>query len=271
MNQDTLNELHRIELDLLARFTDICNSENIIYYIIGGTLLGAVRHGGFIPWDDDVDIAVPRDDYYRLIRVMHKVENEEIGMQYYKDDPSLYFYPIKIISKKYKVTDPRSADGYGYPWLDILPIDGFPDGKIRSSVFHFRMSFNRMLLGLHYIDRIRAIKRPWYQQAAIAVGRKTQIGRLIDPTKVKDRIDHLLSSHRIEDCEQAGTCMGAYFFKEFVPKDYFGSGVPVRFDTLELNAPEQIDAYLTHMYGDYLTLPPEEKRKPEHSLELIER
>ena len=271
MNQDTLNELHRIELDLLARFIDICNSENITYYIIGGTLLGAVRHGGFIPWDDDVDIAVPRDDYYRLIRVMRRAEDDEIGMQYYKDDPSLYFYPVKIINKKYKVTDLRSADGYGHPWLDILPIDGLPDGKLRSSFFHSRMSFYRLLLGLHYIDRIRTIKRPWYQQLAISVGRKTQIGRLIDPTAVKDRIDRLLSSHRIDDCGYIGTCMGAYFFKEFVPKDYFGDGASVYFDGIELNAPEQIDAYLTHMYGDYLTLPPVEKRRPEHNLELIEQ
>lgn len=261
---NTLEQLHSIELDLLKHFIEICDTWHIRYYVIGGTLLGAVRHGGFIPWDDDIDVAVPRDDYDRLIEVMHKEENKEIGILYYRDKPDLYFYPAKIISKKYRIQDVRMKDGYSYPWIDVLPIDGKPDGKVQGSLFKLHMDWYRLLLAFCYIDNLRDIDRSFAQRAMIRIGRLLRPGRWIDPAKIKDKVDKLLSSHKIEDCSWVGTCMGAYYFHEFVPKEYFGKGSKVMFCGLEVNAPEQVNPYLTHMYGDYMTPPEEQKRMARH-------
>ena len=263
--QYILDELHKTELELLRRFVDICNANNITYYIIGGTLLGAVRHGGFIPWDDDIDVAVPRDDYYRLIKVMRKIEDDDIGLLYYRDNPNLYFYPAKVISKKYRIQDVRMKDGFSYPWIDVLPIDGRPDKPLKYRMFKLRMDYYRLLLGLYYIDNLRDIKRSLAQRIVIKAGKVLRIGKYVNPTKVKDKIDRTLSSNRIEDCSWVGTCMGAYYFHEFVPKWMFGKGSTVRFCDMEVNAPELIDPYLRHMYGDYMTPPEEKDRQAVHT------
>ncbi len=264
MANEQLEELHSIELELLKRFIEICRENHITYYVIGGTLLGAIRHGGFIPWDDDIDVAVPRDDYNRLIKIMTSLEDNNVGMLYYKVDHELYFYPAKVISKKYKIHDPRAVSGYSHPWIDVLPIDGKPNGKLRASIFKLRMDMCRLLLAFCYIDRLRDINRPLAQRVLIKIGKVCRLDRWIDSTKVKDMVDKILSSNQIEDCREIGTCMGAYYFHEFVPKEYFGKGTTIKFCDMNVNAPELIDLYLKHMYGDYMELPPESKRQSSH-------
>ena len=260
----SLRELQQIELQLLHRFIEICDEYQIKYYIIGGALLGAVRHGGFIPWDDDIDVAVPRCDYRKLIATMAQIRDSTTEMCWYKEDESLYYYPVKIVDPRYKLSDPRLTKGYGHPAIDVLPLDGMPDGRVKASVFRFRMLVYRLLLGLHYVDNIREVKRSPLERMLIRFGKLTGIGRWIDPTSVKDRIDRLLSSNDIENCSVIGTCMGAYFFHEFVPKSYFGAGSYVSFEDIKVRAPERVDAYLRHMYGDYMQLPPEAERKSKH-------
>lgn len=264
----TLRQLQEIEIKLFQRLIKICESNSLQYYIIGGTLLGAVRHGGFIPWDDDIDIAMPRHDYKKLIQIMRNNRTPETEMRWYKENERIYYYPIKIVDARYKVRDARADSGYSNPGIDILPLDGKPDNKVEATIFTLKMYWYRFLLGLHYIDNIRSMKRPLYQWAIIKMAKLVKIGKLINPTIVKDRIDSELSSHSIDNCRIVGTCMGAYFFHEFVPKEYFGNGTQIAFEGILARAPERIDVYLKHMYGDYMMLPPEEKRVSKH-IELV--
>ena len=220
MQDDSLRKLQLVELDILKKLIEIFNQNNICYYIIGGTLIGATRHRGFIPWDDDIDIAIPRNDYEKLIDLMRNINDDEIDMEYYKDDNSLYFYPIRIVNKKYKIKEPRIKDGYANPWIDILPIDGNPNGKIKKSIFKLKMQYYKLLLGLHYVDNLRDIKRKWYEKVIIKFGKIIRVGKIINPTKIKDKLDKTLKNNKIEDCDVIGTCMGAYFFMNLFQKNY---------------------------------------------------
>ena len=266
---DSLKKLQTLEIEILKEFIQVCKENDITYYIIGGTLIGAIRHGGFIPWDDDIDIAVPREDYKKLISILRNHNSDILGLGYYKDDQDLYYYPIRVFNKKYKIKEPRTKQGYSHPWIDILPLDGSPNSKIGMRLFKYKMLWYRLLLGLHYVDNLRDKKRGILEKFVIGFGKVTHIGRWINPTKIKDRIDCELESHSIESSDVIGTCMGAYFFHEFVPKEMFGKGATVGFEGIEVNAPEQVDAYLTHMYGEYMKMPPEEKRVA-HNVEFIE-
>ena len=271
MENTTLRKLQLIEKEILSNLIEVCKQNDITYYVIGGTLLGAVRHGGFIPWDDDIDLAIPRKDYKKLIQVMHELGDSHpvLGMEYYRDKPSLYYYPIRITNKNYKIAEPRTKEGYAHPWIDILPLDGYPNNEKEAKAFVRKMKLYKTLLGFHYVDNLRDIKRSFKEKVAIRFGKITKIGRLIDPTKVKNKIDALLESHDINDCNIVGTCMGAYFLKEFVPKEHFGNGSTVVFEGMEVNAPEMVHEYLTHMYGDYMQLPPKEKQVS-HGVTFIE-
>ena len=267
-SNSTLRQLQLVELETLKSFVDLCDNNDIRYYIIGGALIGAVRHGGFIPWDDDIDIAMPRKDYNKLIDIMHITDDEVLGMEYYKDDESLYFYPVRITNKKYCIKEPRRKEGYSHPWMDILPIDGLPDGRVRKNLFKIKMNYYRLLLGLHYVENLRNVNRSRVQLAVIKIGKATHVGRLINPTIIKDKITKTLSANSMEDCEMAGTCMGAYFFHEFTKTEYFGEGSEITFEGIKVKCPEQIHPYLTHMYGDYMQLPPVEKRTS-HKIEFL--
>lgn len=264
----SLRRLQLVELETLERFVKLCEENRIRYYIIGGTLIGAVRHGGFIPWDDDIDIAVPREDYNRLIDIMHNIDDEVLGMEYYKDDESLYYYPVRITNKNYRIKEPRIKDGYAHPWMDILPIDGLPDGRIERKLFLIKMSLYRLLLGLHYVDNLRSVNRSVIQNVVIKIGKRTRIGRLINPTTVKDKITKTLSANSMDNCKMSGTCMGAYWFHEFTNTKYFGEGSKISFEGVMVNGPSQVHPYLTHMYGDYMKLPPLEKQTG-HKIEFL--
>lgn len=259
-SENKLDELHRVETELLAETVKLFEKHDIKYYAIGGTLLGAIRHGGFIPWDDDIDLAVPREEYVRLIEIMRHEENPIVGMKYYRDEPQLYYYPMRLVHKGYITDDPRDVTGKCNPWIDVFPIDGWTEGKIGGRIFKAKMMTYRLLLALHYSDNLRDIKRSKIERIIIKTAQITHIGKLINPTKVKDKIDKTLSANKISKCHIVGTCMGAYFFHEFVPRSYFGEGTTVTFEGIEVKAPVKVHKYLTHMYGNYMELPPEDKR-----------
>lgn len=262
----TMKEIHDIDLKLTKEFLKICKKHKLKYYIIGGTFLGAIRHKGFIPWDDDMDIAMPRDDY----EVFLKVANDELpkGMKlvtFYNDEKYRYFLPrivdlnTEIVEKRYEKIGEKSN-----LFIDIFPIDGTPNNSILRKIYYFRILLNRMLVSWYYIDTIDpSRKRKKYEKILIFLGKVLPTKKIINPRKKLMKIDKLLKRNKIETSNNIGTIMGAYRTREIVPKKYFGKPTEYNFENLKLTGPEMYDEYLTHMYGDYMK-PPENKGNNSH-------
>ena len=270
--EDMLGELHAIELGALKAFVKLCNTHGLRYYAIGGTLLGAVRHKGFIPWDDDVDVAMPRADYDRLIELVMSGEAQELlGEDYriesWQTDKEFKSYFAKICSTKVMIEEQLLEDTTvrkGY-LIDILPLDGTPDDELARKLYYAKAMGLRFLCGTANVHTgIRTSRSKW-EQAVLRIVRALRLYRWLDVRKVYERMDRLFQKQDAERADYAGTLTGAYKLKEIVPREYFGDTYDEytlwEFEGMLLRGPKLCDEYLTHMFGDYHKLPAEEERK----------
>ena len=274
MNSE-LRELQLLDLKILLKIVEFCDSNNITYYISGGTYLGAVRHKGFIPWDDDVDIAMPREDYERfIIQFSDFLREEDIRLITYKEpQDSFYYYPTRIISDKIKLSYKGSKNEKVMPaWVDVFPLDGMPSNKVSSKIHQFNLLLKRALFKLSCFDdvvNLKDDKRPLIEKMLIWIGLNTRIGSKFSPMKLLDDIDRTLKNYPPDTSKYYVNFMGAYRFRSIMNKeDIYGAGAKYEFEGYMLNGPADYDSYLKQIYGDYMKLPPDEERN-KHQTELI--
>ncbi len=136
----TLRELQLKELDILKQTIKIIEDHNLSYFALGGTLLGAIRHKGFIPWDDDVDICMTRPDYEKFLEIAQKELPENLELGYFKTNPNHQKYATRIIDKNTQVLRNDSfKDYYVNIWIDIIPLDGIRDNKLKNKNHKFHL------------------------------------------------------------------------------------------------------------------------------------
>lgn len=267
-----LRETQLLELDLLKKVREICDAEGMHYYLLGGTAIGAVRHGGFIPWDDDVDIGLLRDDYDRFVSVAQKYLSDEQKILHYSLDSNYADYTMKLVNTKVSyVTQRESTTVTQNIWVDIFPLDGAPDSSLKRWLHFRRLDFIRLMLAFYYIKDVRIDKnRPVWKKALVWIGRTIPIGKLVKPDKEKRNLDREFRKYPVTNSKIIGNYMGAYGSREFFPATYFEDGSRVTFEGEQFTAPKELDKYLKHQYGDYMKLPPESSQIPKHHiLEIV--
>ena len=262
----TIDDIHREDIVILKEFLKIVEKYDLKYYIIGGSFLGAIRHKGFIPWDDDMDIAMPRKDFNKFMQVANENLPQNMELITFKNDTNNRYYLPKIINKDIEIVEKRNEEcGKKINlFIDIFPIDGMPNGFIARKIHCSRIMIQRMLLAWYYINEIdKDKKRKKYEKILIRLGKMLPTKKIINCKKVLNKIDRLLQKYKYESSKYVGTIMGAYKTREIVPKEFFGKPTEYEFEGLKLNGPEKFDEYLTHMYGDYMT-PPKNKVANQH-------
>ncbi len=267
-----LRELQLKELDILKEFIKVCENNNLKYYLTGGCLIGAYRHKGFIPWDDDIDVAMPRKDYESLLDIYYTQFPENIKINHFKFDPSVYFYPAKLVDTNITVLEHRLEKCQKYTKLsmDIFPLDGFPNGKIKQAIYKLRYYYYKMLIGFCNVDILRTtVKRSLHEKILIKFAKIFSLNKILKLNKIRKKFDKFLKKYKEENCDLIGGISGAYGFKEFMPKEYFGVGKEAYFEEIKVNVPTEAEKYLTHLYGDYMKLPPEEERVSGH-IKIVE-
>ncbi|MBR0221268.1 MAG: LicD family protein, partial [Synergistaceae bacterium] len=259
-------KMQLVELDIFKAFKAICEKHNLRYFAIGGTCIGAVRHHGFIPWDDDMDVAMPYEDYVKFFEVAGTELPENLKMW---DLSSRKHFPL-LFSKIYNInTTFIEADNLPYKenyagvFIDIFPIYGMPSGKLRQKIFIFIV---RMLRKCDLILRFKLHETFKKKIFLFMLRNKPFYYFLILTKKFLSKYKHFDSSDKIIFPWRPlpGEPQGKYYKGVFYYED-FKNFPEVPFEDTTMRVPVGYDRYLTMDFGDYMQLPPEEERISSHS------
>lgn len=276
MKEIDLEELKSIELDILKDVTRFCDEYNLRYFLCGGTLLGAIRHKGFIPWDDDIDLIMPRKDYEKFF-LTYISENGYYFADGITNNPNHWMAAGKVLDKRIVVKN-NNEKYESSVWIDIFPTDGVPKNKIiRYLHFWHTKIVNYLYLSTvttfseskHYVDKLDKFGE--LKQSVRTFGKYILIKLFgnMNPSILLRYIDKQVSKYPISESEQiASQTACQYFMREIVDKKNFLEQVPVEFEGHKFWGPKGYDEYLTNLYGpNYMELPPVEKRKSRHDFE----
>ena len=244
-NQQNLREAQLQQLKMLQTVADLCDRHGLVYWMDAGTLLGAVRHGGFIPWDDDLDIAMPQEDLERFVEIAQQELPQHLFVQNKKTDPSYRFEHTKVVnldSFYVQFDDDFESEYQKGLFIDIFPYVDYPNlpEGIRKKYLRGMCIAYSVLHGKHYYSWENTLKLFWF-------GAKNLLYK---------GIWHLLPKNK-----KYFTCLPSNNWHGMVQER--ADILPVSrmmFEGLEFNAPNHPDAYLKKLYKDYMQLPPEDKR-----------
>ena len=268
-----LRDLQLVELDILKEFLRICKKYNLRYYALGGTLLGAVRHKGFIPWDDDVDIGMPRPDFIRFGEIAKKEFPQYIRFCTYQETPGYRYYVPRLTDRRVKVIDSSAAvEQEKEAWIDIFPLDGMPGNKWKRKLHCFRLLVARARVNYSMFSTnidLKKKNRLFVERAMIAVGKVLPVEKIFRTEKEFRRLDRLMQKYPYDTSEYLINFMGIHKLKEMFHKKYYGEGADYFFEDVVLRGPADYETVLTQMYGDYRN-PPSKDEMNHHNTRIKE-
>lgn len=267
-----INDVQKVELEILLEFDRICNKNNITYQLFAGSLLGAVRHKGFIPWDDDVDVCLMRDDYNRFLRACEKELDPKYFLQTYETNKEYIKQYAKLRKNNTTFLESELSDckiHHGIN-IDIFPLDNvLPNtfiGELQRISLYFLGAMNMsklrkfcldnssnlkkcILLCMHFISKL--IPKNWMDKTQKSIA-------CIFNNKNTTYVSHLTN----------GTSKSRYFNYMMDKKDFFNV-VPFEFEGHYFNGPANYEIVLSRLFGDYNKFPPKNKQKPHHNVTEI--
>lgn len=258
-----LKELQQIELDIFKFFHQLCIDHSLIYYAVGGTLLGAVRHSGFIPWDDDMDFAMPRSDYEKFLKIVKDINNENIKLI---TNP-LNLNITQLVNPRIRI---KLGEVESFAFIDIFPLDGYPEGKIYSFFYNKKILFYRMLCKLSIIDILDERDRGYFENMLVYFTKFTRINKLLDTEKLVNKLHYIIKQYSFSSSSRSGNILGRYRNKEVVDKSIWGKPKLIRFEDTEIFAPEKEKEYLQIIYNDFMKLPTKSEQKS-HNIEILRK
>lgn len=267
--QEKRTEVQEIIWQIMRDLMPIMDKYNLKYYMLGGTLLGAVRHGGFIPWDDDIDIGMVRADYDKFLKIISQELPSHLKLHTYWDETDHHYYFSRVVDTRHELKRTGSTvERVEDVWIDIFPLDGMPNNALVRRVHMLRLLYARARYHMATFNRVNLKRpnRPLSERIVIKIVMATGVGTHSDAKYWLNKIDSLLRKYPVEGSNWVVNFMGQYKFKEMFPKAWYGKGTMYDFEDSQLMGPDSYDAILTRQYGDYMT-PPQDKNA--HAAEFI--
>lgn len=266
----SLQDIKEIELSLLEQFHSICQDQGFRYSLTGGSLIGAVRHQGFIPWDDDIDVFMPRPDYDRFIKYCYRRELP-FRLITYETVKGYNGLSAKLSDLSTIILDDVVAENYEMGVnIDLFPIEGLGNSKKEALKLYNKTVWQRELV-------VAAAWKKYFRSKTHSLFIEPIrlimffFSRFVDPKKLLRGIDAENRSYSFDDCLYAGDIAGNYRKKEIMEKRVFETFIDVEFEGRMFKAIENYHEFLTNIYGDYMILPPEEKRMTHHTFKAYSK
>ena len=255
-------------IDVLSVFIRICEAQGLRYFCAGGTAIGAVRHQGMIPWDDDSDVFMPRPDYDRFLALAaHSMpEGYEVLSPYATKDYPMYF--AKMCNARTTLLENERIPCVFGLYIDIFPLDGACDDV--ETCYREKRRFKRLMNKLEAVSTRNSFgeyvglltkRREWGRFAVktVAFCCRSWLRRWL-----LKQMDSIAYGHDYALSSRVVTYSGAYQRQEIYPKAWLETPQMFAFEGIMVNLPHDYDAYLRHFFGDYMTLPPVEQRASHH-------
>lgn len=268
MDQYTENQrkLHACHVILLEEVKRICKKHELNYFAIAGTLLGAVRHKGAIPWDDDMDLGLLRPDYDQFIECAKAELGKHVLMQCFETD-SEYGLPFaKLMLRDTVMVERAAASNHANKgiYIDIFPLDNAPEDVELQKKHDGKTYFLKRLL---LAKQGYKVYKPGETKKKLVYTALSALAAFQSAKSIKAKLDAAIQAYNSQPSSRIVNIGGAYGYqKEMLQRCWFDGTVELPFENTVISAPAGYIDYLTYFYGDYMTPPPENKRGDRHSV-----
>lgn len=257
MEQISSDELKKLELDIFRKVIEVCERHELRYIVDYGSLIGIVRHGGFIPWDDDIDISMPRPDYERFKRAFEGESAPDSAYELRTGMRNRIAIPyIQVVHKDTVTVKKGRREAYAQSvWVDVFPIDGAGNEKEELEQIYEKyweqINVSRKIIGRYqpFLNPVKQVKQFYWHYI-----KKYSLKKIIEEA------EHVMQTFDYEASGQVFCFCTIYGTEEKNAKKYYEDRIQMSFEGIPCKVPRDYDEKLRGIYGDYMKLPPEEKR-----------